>query len=131
MPRSLSWKFATLLRAPGCVALVGVMLAIGGRARAAEDALNRPPLVTPVYQLLRPAYDPPGITLGSFLLSPSLSEELTGNDNIFATGHDTASDLIFTSGEDLKIGSQWRQDSVAAHLYHAHDLYADHPTENA
>lgn len=127
---ALARQFATPLRGLGWLALAGVLLTIG-RAWSAEDAMNRPPLVTPVYQLLRPAYDPPGIMLGSFLLSPSFDQELVGNDNIFASGHDIAGDLIFTTGQDLKIASQWSRDSVTAHLYHAHDLYARHPTENA
>lgn len=114
----------------GWIALAGVVFSLCGRAGAAEDSMNRPPVVTPVYQMSRPAYDEPSIEIGSFLLSPSFPEMLAGNDNIFASDRHVASDLIFTNSEDLKVASQWLQDSLTAHLYHAHDLYFEHQTEN-
>jgi hypothetical protein len=56
---------------------------------------------------------------------------LAGDDNIFASDRHQAGDLIFTSGEDLNIQSQWLRDGARLHFYHSHDVYADHPAENA
>jgi hypothetical protein len=120
-----------LPRRLGCSAAVTAVLAATAPAWAAEgDSLARPPVVTPVYELARPDYDPPGIEIGSFLLSPSVPVTLAGNDNIFASDRHVASDLILTTGQDLKLGPQWKEDEASLHLYHAHDLYFDHQTEN-
>lgn len=127
MPSFLARNFVL----PLC-ALAGAALGLEGHALAAPaDPLNRPPAVTTVYQLPRPDYDPPGIVLGSFLLSPLFDENLSGNDNIYASDRALASDLIYTNSEALTIASQWPLNSVTARLFHAHDLYADHGTENA
>jgi hypothetical protein len=114
----------------GCFVLL-LAGGVGSTWAQGEDSLGRPPVVMPVYQLLRPGYDAPGIRLGSFVLTPSVAEMLAGNDNIFASDSRQASDLIFTSGEDFKLGSQWSKNSAAVHLFHEHEIYADHPTENA
>lgn len=115
---------------PWCPALFFLALGLGSPATA-EEAPSRPPNVTPVYQVPRPAYDAPGIVLGDFLLSPSFPQTLTYNDNIYASDRHVASDLIVTTGQDLNIQSQWRSGGVGLHLYHDHDLYADHSPENA
>jgi hypothetical protein len=117
-----------------CAALVFVLAQSAALPAAAqvEDAYEtRPPAVTPVYQLPRPSYDSPKIMLGSFLLAPSFTETMAGNDNIFANDRHLVSDLIVTTAEDLSIRSQWLSDSVSLHAYHSHEWYTGHVTENA
>jgi len=112
----------------------GIWLVLAQMPAAAqvEDAYgSRPPAVTPVYQLPRPSYDSPKIALGSFLLAPSFTETLAGNDNIFANDRHQVSDLIVTTAEDVSLQSQWLVDSATLHAYHSHDWYTGHPTENA
>ena len=116
---------------------ISVLLALaqGAAAQASaqiEDSFkSRPPAVTPVYQMPRPGYDAPKFDIGGFLVAPSFSEILAGDDNIFASDKRQASDLIFTNGEELAIQSQWSRNGAQLRLYHSHDLYADHPAENA
>jgi hypothetical protein len=97
-----------------------------------EDSYgSRPPAVTPVYQVSRPSYDAAKIALGSFLLAPSFSEMLAGDDNIFASDRHLASDLVVTTSEDLSIQSQWLQNGARLRFYHSHQIYANHAAENA
>ena len=97
-----------------------------------EDAFQaRPAAVTPVYQMKRSSYDAPGIETGGFLVTPSFSENLAGDDNIFVSDRHLAGDLIFTNGEDLNVQSQWLRDGAQLNFHHAHDVYANHPAENA
>src|SRR5690349_23233631 len=113
-----------------CWAAVWFALVVPARADMEDTYKPRPPAVTPVYQQPRPSYDSPKIALGSFLLAPSFSEILAGDDNIFANDRHQVSDLVVTTGEDLNIQSQWRAGSATLHAYQSHQWYSGHATEN-
>jgi hypothetical protein len=118
--------FGSVLRWAGILLMLAQVM-----PAAAQDAYkSRPSAVTPVYQLPRPSYDSPKISLGSFLLAPSFTETLAGNDNIFANDRHQISDLVVTTAEDLSIQSQWLANAATLHAYHAHEWYTGHATEN-
>jgi hypothetical protein len=114
-----------------CGLLVCVQVAAAQVADIDDSLRARLPTVTPVYHMPRPFYEPTKIELGSFLLSPSVTEMLAGDDNIFANDQHRASDAIFTTNEDATLQSQWLSDSAMLRLDHAYQLYSSHATENA
>jgi hypothetical protein len=122
---------ADFLRWAGIFLALAQVAVLPAIAQVEDSYKSRPPAVTPVYQLPRPSYDSPKIELGSFLLAPSFTETMAGNDNIFASDRHLISDLIVTTAEDLGIQSQWLADGATLHAYHSHEWYTGHVTENA
>jgi hypothetical protein len=89
------------------------------------------PSVKPVYRMGRPAYDAPGFEWGSFLLHPSVWEDVAYDDNIFASDLRQASDTISTTSEFLAAASNWSRHSLSGQVYSFQQLYRDHDFENA
>jgi len=119
------WVRVCGLAAAGC-ALVS---APGARGQAAGPAAAQPSTV-PVYQLPRPDYDPAGIRLDTFLLLPTLSEQLGYDDNIFASDRFQTGDTVNTTSESVALNSQWARDALKARLFAAQEIYFRHSANN-
>ncbi len=84
------------------------------------DIRNRP----------RPDYDPDGVSVGSFLLLPSLQVGEAFNTNIFATESNETSDFITTYSPSIRAVSDWNNHAVAARAYALGGIYADNSGED-
>src|SRR5262245_54529551 len=112
--------------------MAGLALMAAGSPLAAQGLLHDEiPVVASVYRQPRPAYDPPRLKLGSFLLSPSIEQTLSYDDNIFASGRIRAGDVISTSSEALDFQSQWSRHSLGGRATFAQQVYGDHSSEDA
>src|SRR5215467_2490771 len=102
---------------------------------AAAQIIQWPGIVNPdtkpVYEMARPDYDAPGTPLGSFMLRPAFTDDISYNDNIFASDIHKAGDLVNTTGEELDFNSLWSRHYLEFDLHAGQQIYADHPRENA
>lgn len=64
-----------------------------------------------------PAYDPQGIRLASFVISPSLSTGISYNDNVYARDTNRVSDTIVTVRPELRIKSDFARHELAAQVF--------------
>ena len=80
---------------------------------------------------LHPLFQPEGVRVGSFLLSPVASQSLVGNTNVFGgTGAGVAGAGAFgsQSSASLAANSDWVRDSVAADLGVTETAYTTDPS---
>lgn len=110
-----------------------VLVPVAALAPAAAQELpsKTTPATVPLYQMPRPDYDPPGITLASFLFSPKISETLEYDDNIFASDIHGADDFVNAAEEDLGFASQWSRHSLTATLSSIQQTYGNFSSEDA
>lgn len=85
---------------------------------------------TAVLERVQPGYVPPGIPLGAFTLSPSISVSGGYDDNIFATEHDRVSDGFVRFRPEALIQSNWSQNSVSLDATGTIDRYFHRTSEN-
>jgi hypothetical protein len=111
-------------------ALLIVVSALTGHARAQVPPAGSEPATLPVYQMTRPFYDPAGVKAGSFLLFPKASEAIGYDDNIFASGQHATADAISTTNEALSLASQWAQHSLSANVFATQEVFARHGSNN-
>ena len=89
----------------------------------ADDALS-------VNTRYNPAYDPAGIRVGDFNLSPSISNALKYNDNVYASSIDKVHDLIFTVRPEIRLDSDFVRHELNASFYLEEGYYKDNDGEN-
>ncbi len=105
-------------------------------AHAQEAVLlpDEPPQInkryTGVLERVQPGYAAPGIAVGSFVLSPSLSVSGGYDDNIFGTAHDRVTDEYVRFRPEASLQSQWDQNSLNIDAHGTIDRYVDHTSEN-
>jgi len=105
-------------------------------ARAQQAALlpDEPPQLqeryTSVLQRVQPGYVAPGITVGSFVLAPSLGISEGFDDNIFGVAHGTQSDEYTRFQPAVALQSQWSRNSFGIVANGTIDHYADLSTED-
>jgi len=107
-----------------------VMTAAAFPASAQVWPADSQPVAAPVYEMPRPFYNSPGIVAGSFLLFPTMSENVAEDDNVFASNRNRTNDLVNTTSEALSIASQWSRHRLGGHLFAAQELYARHSSNN-
>jgi len=90
-----------------------------------------PPDTKPVYQMPRPAYDPLGTMLGSFLFTPSMSDTVAYDDNIFASEVRKDYDVVNTTSEEMAFASQWSRHFLNLDLVTDQQIYGLHSQEDA
>jgi hypothetical protein len=105
--------------AASLLGLAGVVLPAAARAQLIDQYLNpdvpgygAAPGVT-VASRTHPEYDPQGVRVGSFILSPSLIESFGYDDNVFGTPQARGSAVIETNAM-ATIRSDWEQNSLGA-----------------
>jgi hypothetical protein len=106
-------------------------------ATMVEGAMAQPwprdeaPETLSVYEVSRPDYTAPGISVGSFLVTPKLQETVTLDDNIFATTEQPDFDLVNTSGQSIAWHSQWSRHGWAGRAFADQEIFKNHERENA
>ena len=88
-----------------------------------EDALS-------VTTRQNPDYDPSGIRVGDFNFSPSISNTLKYNDNVYASSIEKVHDLIFTVRPSMNISSDFVRHEMSANFYVEKGLYKDNDGED-
>ncbi len=110
-------------------------LATGAAVPAQAQGLNwlrvTPPDTVPVYRLPRQFYDPPGITVGDFVVKPISTETASYDDNIVASQIHTTYDYVNTTSEEVIAESQWSRDYLNLDLRSDQEVYLLHPQEDA
>jgi hypothetical protein len=123
---------ADLVVASGvALSIITAIVAVPARAQLIDWPPVNPPDLKPIYQILRPGYDPTGIDLGGFLLKPMVSETVAYNDNIFASNVHKADDVVSTTSEEMTFESQWSRHFLNIHFRTDEQIYAMHPQEDA
>ena len=118
------------LRAHGVAAAGFLILFAGARPALAQEQLGGSAPVR-VYDMPRPAYDPPGILQRGFLIHGEASEAATYDDNILASPQRVIGDFISDTNESATAVSQWSRHSLSGHIFGEQQVYARHATENA
>jgi hypothetical protein len=77
-----------------------------------------------------PEYDPLGIRLGDFILSPNLSTGVSYTDNVYATDLNRVHDFVFTTTPTVRLQSDFVRHSLNAGLFLERGLYQDVSAEN-
>lgn len=77
-----------------------------------------------------PAYDPQGIQLGSFVISPGITAGATYNDNVYARDRNPVEDVLFTIRPDLNIRSDFARHELQARLFLEQGEYRKTTDEN-
>lgn len=77
-----------------------------------------------------PAYDPQGVRLGSFVISPSVSAGATYNDNVYARDTNRVEDVLFTVRPDISIRSDFARHDIQARLFLERGEYRKTTGEN-
>jgi hypothetical protein len=78
----------------------------------------------------RPAYDPIGGRIGTFILYPSLESSVAYDDNIFATETGKVSDTIFTVSPKLRLASQWLRHKLELSAQLTRNFYVKNSNED-
>ena len=76
------------------------------------------------------AYDPNGIRLGSFVLSPSITNTLRYTDNVYATDINKVHDFIYEVKPGVNIKSDFVRHEISAGFSAQRGLYRDITDEN-
>ena len=85
---------------------------------------------TAVLERVQPGYVAPGIPVGAFTLSPSLSVSGGYDDNIFGTADDRVADEYVRFRPEASLQSQWASNSVNIDANGTIDRYVNHTSEN-
>lgn len=145
-----SRKFGVLVAAFGLVGLVaGTPLALAQQTTTAPGKADRTdrrpaasgqrivpnPTIEPtrgvgVEERARESYAAQGLRVGSFIVLPSLRNEVRFNDNLFATPNDKVDDFIFDLGPEIRAISNWRNHSLNATVSGNIGRYAERIAEN-
>jgi hypothetical protein len=96
----------------------------------ADSADLLPEKVVGVRDRPRPEYDPLGIRLGGFELTPSLNVEETYDDNIYATDHGLIDDFLTATTGSISVASQGQRPSVSATGSFTDNRYLHNSVEN-
>ena len=127
-PSSVRW--AVLIGLSGGAQLAPSM----AYAQEAPLLPDEPPQIdkryTAVLDRVQPGYAAPGIAVGSFILSPSLSVSGGYDDNIFGTEHDRVADEYVRFRPEASLQSQWGSSSVNVDANGTIDRYVNHTSEN-
>ena len=91
--------------------------------RTGED---QPGVMTRPY----PEFDPPGIAVGSFTLSPRLVTDLGYSDNVYARPNNTKASAIGTIAPEAKLRSNWSRHLLEASAHAEAKRYASQKSEN-
>lgn len=85
---------------------------------------------TAVMDRQQPGYEAPGISLGGWQLSPSLSVQAIADDNIFVRETARDADVVVRLKPEATLQSNWDGNSVAFHALGTIDRYARHGSED-
>lgn len=75
-------------------------------------------------------YQPKGLRLGAFDVSPEISAELNANDNIYYTGDNEVSDVSLTIAPSVTFKSNWGRHEMSGLLSTTVESYAQETEEN-
>ena len=78
-----------------------------------------------------PGYEAPGVPMGPFTMTPSVSASALYSDNIYAQETDPKDDLAVRIAPSIKLQSIWPVDKLSINLSGQLDRFADLKTENA
>lgn len=78
----------------------------------------------------RPELDALGVHAGSFFIFPSLRQDFTYNDNVFATDGNEESDVIYSLQPNVTVKSDWNQHSLNLSAGADLGFYFDETDEN-
>ena len=109
---------------------LGTLVALAP-AKAQVLPSKSPPQAVPTYQMERPHYDAPGTLRNTILFHPSLMENFSYSDNIFASDTTQASDFISTTTAAVSLGVDWSRHSLTARGFFTQQFYVNHSSENA
>ncbi len=129
-------SYLSSVRRAVLIGLWGGAQLVPSMARAQEPPLlpDEPPQIdkryTAVTERVQPGYAAPGIAVGSFILSPSLSVSGGYDDNIFGTEHDRVADEYVRFRPEASLQSQWGSNSVNFDANGTIDRYVNHTSEN-
>ena len=87
--------------------------------------------VIPTYQMERPFYDAPGVLRNAILFHPTLIENFSYSDNIYASDIVQASDFISTTTANVSLAADWARHNLTGRGFYTQQLYVDHSSENA
>lgn len=76
-------------------------------------------------------YEPRGVTLGGFLLSPQLDAGVIAIDNVYVAQTNGVGDLSFEALPSFVLASQWSQNQLTLSGGEAVTRYVTHATENS
>jgi hypothetical protein len=79
---------------------------------------------------MNPAYDPSGVRVGDFTFSPSITNSLRYNDNVYATNAGKVQDFIYAVRPELSIKSDFVRHQISAGFSAERGLYRDITSEN-
>lgn len=112
------------------------MLALPAIAHAQDDsALARSGLFArdrnaSVRQRPKPEYANAPIGYGAFLISPTITTSVEGNDNIYATSSNTTSDVIFRLQPSVIAQTNWSRNLISVYGRASVNQYVDHGSES-
>lgn len=118
--------------------LAGGLIAVMPSAAHAQDSQILPiearqtdmERYTAVRDRQQPGYEAPGIAIGSWRLSPSITLQAIGDDNIFTQEEGRVADGILRIKPEATLQSSWDGNNVALHALGTIDRYASHSSEN-
>lgn len=126
-------RFGFAWALPGLLGVAAACLATSPAEAQAPGVVPLPgqePLIgTPVVDRPRPDYDPLGIPLGGFLLSPQLQVGQSYDDNIYASQR-RLGDFVTLIAPRLALDSTWSRDAVGLAVSSGISRYATHSTED-
>ncbi len=83
-----------------------------------------------VRQRPKPEYANSPIGYGAFLISPTITTSVEGNDNIYATASNTTSDVIFRLQPSVIAQTNWSRNLVSVYGRASVNQYVDHGSES-
>ena len=95
-----------------------------------DDLLVRFSRFETVRERRTPGFEAPGIPIGTFTLSPSITGSANYSDNVFALKDDRVSDTFFRAEPSAVLQSDWEQRSLTLSANGRFDRYANQTSEN-
>lgn len=110
-----------------------VLAALGIAAITMPDvaAQSEPPRGVTVLERSRPDYEPRGVRLGTFILSPDAELRQIFDSNVFAEPDNEESDLATVVEPSVSLSSNWSRHEVGAGAFVALTRFADNNSEDS
>lgn len=86
---------------------------------------------TAVADRIIPGYEPRGIAVGAFLLSPQIDAGAFAIDNVYANLDNGVKDIAFELAPSLALASQWSQNQLSLTGGETSTRYVSHGSENS
>lgn len=109
------------------IVVVFVSGAAWGQTGAREDYADRQLSLS---TRINPEYDPEPVRIGDFLLSPSLTNALSFDDNVYRRDDGPMDDMIYTVTPSIGLRSDFARHALSAGAFLERGLYQDLTSEN-